>query len=151
MIRKETAIKLIECFERLGQEYDYYTDDNITNEKIGNPFNNRSEAKAFVKWIATYFHISIPSEVVLNNNSLEQLAEKLSINIEVNDFEILSKIIDYYVKCWDRVICMDFQESISDTIRYSNECLEDEIIEDMAEEIYDEVKERMQMPIRDKN
>lgn len=88
---------------------------------------------------------------MLNNNSLEQLAEKLSINIEVNDFEILSKIIDYYVKCWDRVMCMDFQESISDTIRYSNECLEDEIIEDMAEEIYDEVKERMQMPIRDKN
>ena len=148
MIRKETVEKMIECFGCLGQDYYYVTDYDIADEKIANPFNSRSEAKAFVKWMAKYFNIDIPSETVLKNSTLEQLKETLSAGIEGNDLDILLKIIGYYGKCWDRVLCLDFKESISDTIRYSHEYLNDEIIEDISEEIYDELRDRMQMPVR---
>ena len=121
MIRKETAAKLIECFGRLGQNYDYITYDDTIAGEISNPFNSRSEAKAFVKWVVKYFNIDIPSETVLKNSSLKQLLETLSADIESNDLDILLKISEYYGKCWDRVLCQDFKESISDTIRFSHE------------------------------
>lgn len=148
MIRKETAEKLIECFGRLGQDYDYIAVNDTTAGEIGNPFNSRSGAKAFVKWMAKYFNMDIPSETVLRNSGLKQLAETLSAGIEGDDLDILLKIIEYYGKCWDRVLCLDFKESISDTIRYSHEYLEDEIIDDISDEIYDELRDRMQMPVR---
>ena len=122
-------------------------DDTIAGE-ISNPFNSRSEAKAFVKWVVKYFNIDIPSETVLKNSSLKQLLETLSADIESNDLDILLKISEYYGKCWDRVLCQDFKESISDTIRFSHEYLNDEIIEDISDEIYDELRDRMQMPVR---
>ena len=94
------------------------------------------------------FHIDIPSETVLKNSSLKQLLETLSADIENNDLDILLKISEYYGECWDRVLCQDFKESISDTIRFSHEYLNDEIIEDISDEIYDELRDRMQMPVR---
>lgn len=60
MIRKETAIKLIECFERLGQEYDYYTDDNITNEKNWKSIQQQERSQGFRKMDSNIFSYQYP-------------------------------------------------------------------------------------------
>ena len=81
MIQKESAIRIIECFNRLGQDYysNLYSEEDIEyarqrlierglteseaesfpyEKDESNPFNSRHDAKVFIKWLQKYFGIT---------------------------------------------------------------------------------------------
>lgn len=171
MIQKESAIRIIECFNRLGQDYysNLYSEEDIEyarqrlierglteseaesfpyEKDESNPFNSRHDAKVFIKWLQKYFGITVLPEVILNNKSLDQLAETLSENIERDDMTILHKIILLYGYAYDNVASENCAEEIEETLSdYFDDYIDDgeDKISQTAEEIFSTVRNRMKM------
>lgn len=165
MISITTAEKIVNCHRLICGTYwyddrysapefhfnDKGTDNESENEKK-NPYNDKSSARQFTKWLKETLDITVTNEVILNNKDRNCLLKKMAESINADEINLLTKLCALYEKITERLPYTVMKETenslhfaLSDT--FKDEWLND-LFDDINTDVYDSLPDTLSRKLK---
>ena len=165
MISITTAEKIVNCHRLIYGTYwyddrygapefhfnDKGTDNESENEKK-NPYNDKSSARQFTKWLKETLDITVTNEIILNNKDMNSLLKKMAESINADEINLLTKLCALYEKITELLPYVVMKETenslhfaLSDT--FKDEWLND-LFDDINTDVYDSLPDTLSRKLK---
>ena len=165
MISITTAEKIVNCHrlicgtywydDRYGAPEFHFNDkgsDNESENEKKNPYNDKSCARQFTKWLKETLDITITNEIILNNKDRNCLLKKMAESIDTDEINLLTKLCALYEKITELLPYVVMKETenslhfaLSDT--FKDEWLND-LFDDINTDVYDSLPDTLSRKLK---
>ena len=158
MISITTAEKIVNCHRLICGTY-WYNDfshefhfndkgsDNESENEKKNPYNDKSCARQFTKWLKETLDITITNEIILNNKDRNCLLKKMAESIDTDEINLLTKLCALYEKITELLPYVVMKET-ENSLHFALSDTFNNLFDDINTDVYDSLPDTLSKKLK---